>query len=102
MSPTRARRVEREGAILRRFMEVYCRRKHAAAGGLCVECAELLAYARERLERCPHDPKPKCKHCATHCYRPAERARIREVMRFAGMHFIKRGRLDWLLRYFLS
>ncbi|MFH1998920.1 MAG: nitrous oxide-stimulated promoter family protein [Planctomycetota bacterium] len=43
----------------------------------------------------------KRKACDTHCYKPAYRAKIKEVMRYSGIHFIKRGRLDWLVRYFL-
>jgi hypothetical protein len=61
-----------------------------------------VEYARDRLIACPYDPKPKCKHCPTHCYKPAMRRRVREVMQFGGMHFVKRGRLDWLVKYFLT
>ena len=89
--------------VLTRFVEVYCDRKHATAGGaLCPECRELLEYAAGRLHACPYDPKPKCKECKTHCYAPERRQRIREVMKFSGMHFVKRGRVDWLVKYFLS
>ncbi|NOZ23439.1 MAG: nitrous oxide-stimulated promoter family protein [Planctomycetes bacterium] len=94
--------VDRERQTLTRFVEVYCREHHHRNGnGLCEECGDLLDYARKRLERCPHDPKPKCKDCETHCYKPEYRARIKEVMRFSGMHFVKRGRMDWLIKYFL-
>lgn len=89
--------------ILTRFVEVYCSRKHGTADGrLCAECRDLLAYAEGRLRSCPYDPKPKCRECATHCYEPARRQRVREVMKFSGMHFVKRGRIDWLVRYFLA
>jgi len=71
-----------------------------ATSALCPECAALIAYARRRLEHCPYDPKPKCKKCPTHCYKPEMRARVREIMKFSGMHFVKRGRVDWLVRYF--
>ena len=88
--------------VLTRFVEVYCSKRHATNGqGPCADCRDLLEYARGRLERCPHDPKPKCKDCTTHCYRPDYRKRIQEVMRFSGMHFVKRGRLDWMIRYFM-
>jgi len=88
---------------LRRFVGVYCPRKHRSApGALCDECGDLLAYARDRLETCPLDPKPKCKDCSVHCYRGEYRAQIKEVMKFSGIYFVKRGRLDWLVRYFLS
>ncbi len=89
--------------ILRQFVSVFCRKKHGQrADGLCESCRDLLRYARQRLDKCPFDPKPKCKDCLVHCYAQAYRARIKEVMRFSGMHFVKRGRLDWLVRYFLS
>jgi len=93
--------VERERQILGRFIEVYCRAHHGTAGrALCGDCADLLAYAEMRLARCPYDPKPKCKDCPTHCYRPEQRAKIREVMKFSGMYFVKRGRIDWMIKYF--
>ena len=89
--------------MLTKFIEVYCRKKHSAAGEqLCDECSELLDYAADRLARCPLDPKPKCKDCTVHCYDDAHRARIKEVMKFSGMYFVKRGRLDWLVKYFLN
>jgi len=89
--------------ILRRFIEVFC---HAhcdvADGELCEECADLLTYAFDRVDKCPFDPKPICKSCKVYCYKGAYRVMIREVMRFSGMHFAKRGRIDWLLKYFLA
>ena len=95
-------RIARELSVLRSFIRVYCRAQHAAQpGGLCAGCADLLAYAAHKLERCPFDPKPRCKQCTAHCYNAVQRAKIRQVMRFSGMWFVKRGRLDWLLRYFL-
>jgi len=94
--------METRHSTLKRFVEVYCRAHHDTNGtGLCKGCRELVAYARARLERCPHDPKPKCKNCTTHCYKPEHRKMVRDVMRFSGMHFVKRGRLDWLIRYFM-
>jgi len=94
-------RRERDERVLTAFVEVFCRAHHRTDGELCPECGELLAYARDRLAHCPLDPKPKCKDCPVHCYRPDYRARMREVMRFSGIHFVKRGRLDWLVRYFM-
>ena len=92
---------EREQAILDRFITIFCAARHGAKDGrLCAECEELAVYARERLERCPHHPKPSCKKCLTHCYKPAYRERIREVMRFSGLHLLRRGRLDLLFKYY--
>ncbi|MCD6307542.1 MAG: nitrous oxide-stimulated promoter family protein [Candidatus Latescibacteria bacterium] len=88
---------------LKKFIDVYCKAHHGRNDdGLCTECGDLLEYARSRLERCPYDPKPKCKNCATHCYGPEYRERIRAVMKFSGMHFVRRGRIDWLILYFLT
>ena len=89
--------------VLRRFIAVYCMAHHGKdRESLCPPCHALLEYALERLRRCPYDPKPRCKACPTHCYKPEYRARIREVMRFSGTYFVKRGRLDWLIRYFMT
>ena len=95
--------IEANMRILRRFVEVYCQKHHrsGATPAPCAECQDLLHYARRKLERCPYDPKPKCKDCPTHCYKKEYRQRVREVMRYSGIYFVKRGRLDWLVRYFL-
>ena len=86
--------------ILPRFTSVYCRSRHGGgAGALCAECAEFLSYAAERRRRCPLDPKPSCKHCPVHCYRPGHREQVRRIMRFSGRHLILRGRLDLLWKY---
>jgi hypothetical protein len=93
---------EREYKTLKRFIEVYCRENHGTQKGtLCDECDELLTYACKRLERCPYDPKPKCKDCKTHCYIEKYRNQIKEVMKFSGIYHVKRGRVDWLIKYFM-
>jgi hypothetical protein len=93
--------IERDLEVLAKFIRVYCRENHGTGErGLCEECSSLWDYARMRLEKCPYDPKPKCKDCTTHCYRPEPRKKIQEIMRFSGIHFVKRGRVDWLWKYF--
>lgn len=67
---------------------------------LCTECRGLLDYAIARRRACPLDPKPACKDCPIHCYKPERRAEIRKIMRFSGRHLILRGRLDLLLHYY--
>ena len=97
------KRKEREFSTLSKFVEVYCNNHHVTARGqLCDECRELLDYGRKRLEMCAFDPKPKCKDCPAHCYRKDYRQRVREVMKFSGMFFVKRGRVDWLIKYFMQ
>lgn len=92
---------EKDREILRKFIEVYCAGNHGSPeGALCAECNDLFSYASDRLKRCPYDPKPKCKDCTTHCYKPEYREKIRQVMKYSGLHFVKRGRIDWLIKYF--
>lgn len=94
---------KRDLQVLQKFIEVYCEKQHGSARGrLCDECSELLTYAANRLAKCPLDPKPKCKNCCVHCYDEQHRERIKQVMKVSGMHFVKRGRIDWLIRYFMT
>ncbi|MFH0850665.1 MAG: nitrous oxide-stimulated promoter family protein [Candidatus Bathyarchaeota archaeon] len=105
--------IEKDSRVLAKFIEVYCRTKHRDADktvheydpvirpALCPDCHELLSYSIRRRELCPQDPKPTCKNCEIHCYRPEMRTRIRGVMRHSGMHMILRGRVDWVLHYLL-
>ena len=52
---------------------------------LCPQCQELLTYAHLRLERCKFgNDKPSCTRCPVHCYKPAMRQQIRQVMRYSG------------------
>lgn len=98
-----AKKRVREANILKKFIEVFCHSNHKPENSfLCDDCQDLLQYALKRLEKCPYDPKPKCKDCPTHCYKSAYRDKIRSVMKFSGMYFIKRGRLDWMIKYFLT
>ena len=56
---------------------------------LCPACADLVAYATAHIETCPHmGTKTFCSACPTHCYRPAMREQIREVMRWSGPRMI--------------
>jgi hypothetical protein len=55
----------------------------------CADCDALLAYGRTRLLACPWgEDKPVCGACPRHCYRPAERERIKAVMRWAGPRMV--------------
>ncbi len=95
-------RLDRQFAVLKRFVAVYCRNQHVPEGTTpCEECSDLLEYAHRRLEKCPYDPKPLCKNCTTHCYRTDYREKVRAVMRFSGTYYVKRGRFDWLIRGFV-
>ena len=89
---TEAGRVRRERRTIAAMLVIYCRdhrhrpgRTVRRAGDLCPGCAELLGYAEERLRGCRYGAaKPTCADCPVHCYKPAMRERVREVMRYAG------------------
>lgn len=79
------RRLERERRTVEAMIALFCRDVHRTDGGLCPQCAELAAYARKRLEECPFGAdKPTCADCPIHCYQPAIREQIQQVMRYAG------------------
>ncbi|MEF3254122.1 MAG: nitrous oxide-stimulated promoter family protein [Deferribacterales bacterium] len=95
------KRIKRDAKLLKSFIGVYCKVHHKTDGKtLCSECDELLQYALKRDQKCPLDPKPKCKDCKIHCYKPEMRIKIKEVMKFSGIYFIKRGRIDYIFHYF--
>ena len=77
-------RIQREKHIVEEMIRVYCRgKKHE--GTLCPDCQELLDYCRRRLDHCPFgEGKRFCSKCDVHCYNPAMRRRIIEVMRYSG------------------
>ncbi len=106
--------------ILARFIQVYCHAKHdqQERGAvplppelqprlrrhvtICPECAELLEHGITKRRLCPLDPKPSCKQCHIHCYGPAYRQKIREIMAFSGRKLLLRGRVDYLWHYFFN
>lgn len=77
-------RIGKEKRVVEQMIRLYCRKKEGNAS-LCPDCEALLQYAFVRLDRCRFgEEKTSCKRCPVHCYKPAMRDRMREVMRFAG------------------
>jgi len=59
---------------------------------MCDECSRLLRHAVVMRALCPLDPKPKCRNCPRHCYRPIYREQMERVMKYSGPRSIfKRG-----------
>lgn len=85
-------RIKREKRTVSAMIELYCADRHSAAHReLCPACAELRAYAMQRLDRCPfQEQKTTCANCAVHCYRPDRKEQIRVVMRYAGPRMLRR------------
>lgn len=88
-------RMDREKRTIRAMIGIYCRAHHCGRRALCGECRELLDYAFARLDRCPFgEEKTPCAQCPIHCYKPAMRERVRDVMRYAGPRMLLRH--TWL------
>ena len=50
----------------------------------------LFAYAQKRLDKCVFGEKPACKQCPVHCYQPAKREEMKQIMRWAGPRMLWR------------
>lgn len=80
----------REQRTLEAMLRMYCRGHHPG-GPLCAGCGVLARYAQRRLQRCVFgDAKPTCANCLVHCYNADMRARVREIMRWAGPRMLLR------------
>jgi hypothetical protein len=89
-----APRLLRELRTMEAMTEIYCRHHHGGTP-LCADCRSLVDYAAKRLAVCPFGAdKPVCAKCQIHCYAPAKREQVREVMREAGPKMIFRH--PWL------
>ena len=115
LSKNLSRKERQDLKVLALFTSVYCQVHHAGMQQpiadlplelkslsrfrCCADCREFLLYAIDRRLKCPLDPKPACKNCQLHCYRPGHREKVREIMRFSGKNLIRKGRLDLLWHY---
>lgn len=86
------RNIERDIKTVDAMVRIYCAGTHGSTGGrLCPACADLLGYADDRLAKCPFgEEKTTCLDCPIHCYRPAERTAMKDVMRYAGPRMLWR------------
>ena len=84
--------IARERLTMAKMVGIYCSAHHDSSGNdLCTECREFLDYADVRLDKCPYgEDKPTCSNCPVHCYKPAERAQAKEIMRYAGPQMLFR------------
>src|SRR5512139_1891951 len=83
--------IRRDQRTVAAMVRIYCTDKHGTDGSLCDACAPLLDYAHERLAKCPfEDEKTTCTNCPIHCYKPAQRTAMKDVMRYAGPRMLWR------------
>lgn len=93
------RREEQE--MVEEMIRLYCRKNHGTED-LCPDCEALFKYAGERSRKCPFiQTKTFCSNCRVHCYQPAMREKIREVMRFSGPRMLLPHPI-WTVRHVLS
>lgn len=81
------RRLRRDEKTLYAMANIFCSAHHEGkkdTKGLCPDCAATIAYSIDRTQRCPNEHKGNCEDCSIHCYKPEVRARIREIMAYAG------------------
>jgi len=84
-TPPTLMNLDREKHTISLMLTMYCRKHHGTTNSLCNSCAELNAYALQRVDKCKFgSSKPVCAKCTVHCYKPNMRQYVREVMRFAG------------------
>lgn len=75
-----------EYKTIKAMVKIHCRAHHKPTTSVpCPECIEFLAYANEKLDRCPYGQnKPTCKKCPIHCYKKEQRQQAKAIMRYAG------------------
>ena len=89
MNSTQKKRL-REKHVVSEMIMLYCRDKHRPQQAPCRACADLIAYAHERSDKCPFmENKTFCSNCRVHCYRSDMRESIRAVMRYSGPRMLK-------------
>lgn len=78
------KRIEREKMTIQRMIALYQRRSPEAQAD-DAHYQALNAYADKRLDKCVFgENKPACKQCPVHCYQPAKREEMKQIMRWAG------------------
>lgn len=96
---------ENDTRIVHKFIQLYCDKNHTEAAkdrrelllsyhdanlgkieyNLCETCEQTLLYSHQRLLKCPHDEKPKCRKCQNPCYEKTQWKTLAKIMRYSGM-----------------
>ncbi|MEJ5165567.1 MAG: nitrous oxide-stimulated promoter family protein [Thermoanaerobaculia bacterium] len=118
MKNLKEKRILKDISVLANFTSAYCRENHKDfekkilnlkgplgkflneySLKLCKNCEKTLLHGCAKRILCPYDPKPQCKNCPTPCYRNGYREKMREIMRFSGLYFIKKGKISYIFKY---
>ncbi|ECH0852631.1 nitrous oxide-stimulated promoter family protein [Salmonella enterica subsp. enterica serovar Typhimurium] len=84
------KRIAREKLTIKKMIALYesqCPQASTVQG----HYDALFAYAQKRLDKCVFgEEKPACKQCPVHCYQPAKREEMKQIMRWAGPRMLWR------------
>lgn len=112
------KKMSKDISILAKFTEAFCRENHKFKNKevlnlkgdlgnilnqynlfLCKDCKKTLLHGSAKRLLCPFNPKPSCKKCPSPCYRNGYREKMKEIMRFSGIYFIKKGKINYIFKY---
>ena len=88
-----------------KFIQLYCDEKHTneqkekenlelvyneksletITYDLCPTCKQTFLYSYKRLQKCPHEEKPRCRKCPAPCYEKSKWKDLAKIMKFSGM-----------------
>lgn len=79
-----------EKALFEIMTKIHCKGQHHKTHSiLCTSCQEMVVYAWDRIDHCPHGAKkPFCSKCTIHCFQPLFRERVKTMMRYSGPRMI--------------
>ena len=84
------KRISREKLTIKKMIDLY-QAKCPQASAEPEHYEALFAYAQKRLDKCVFgEQKPACKQCPVHCYQPAKREEMKQIMRWAGPRMLWR------------
>jgi len=52
---------------------------------LCQECYKTISYSYIKLQSCPHEIKPRCRHCKKPCYNKKKWKELATIMRYSAI-----------------
>ena len=84
------KRISREKLTIKKMIDLY-QAKCPQASAEPEHYEALFVYAQKRLDKCVFgEEKPACKQCPVHCYQPAKREEMKQIMRWAGPRMLWR------------
>ena len=74
------KRISREKLTIKKMIDLY-QAKCPQASAEPEHYEALFVYAQKRLDKCVFgEEKPACKQCPVHCYQPAKREEMKQII----------------------